>query len=267
MNKKSVVQVVAVKEFRDSVRNFWLVTGSAVFALLTFAILFGTAAIGGNFVFRPFETVMDSMTMIGVFFIPLIAIMISYDAFSGEYESGTLMLLLTYPISRVSLLTGKLLGQGFALVLCILSGILPVVLLKVVGVLPYTFKEIFEPLLLFFGSGITLGVIFILLSYFVSLINSTKGRSLAMLMAIWLVVVFLYDLGLLIVTVAGDGGLSSKVLAYLMVLNPTSAFRMFNQQEQGLITIFSSARLELYLLLWVVALFLLDSRIFARKLY
>ena len=51
---------------------------------------------GGNrrrFFFRPLEAVMTSVVTLGVFLIPLIAVLISYDAFVGEQEHGTLILL------------------------------------------------------------------------------------------------------------------------------------------------------------------------------
>ena len=57
-----------------------------------------------------------------VAFKELIAILISYDAFVGEQEHGTLILLLTYPLSRTALLTGKLFGQSAALGICLLLG-------------------------------------------------------------------------------------------------------------------------------------------------
>lgn len=96
----SSVRVVAAKEFRDCWRNLWLIVGSALFACLSLAVVFGTAAIGGDFSFRPLEAVMTSVVTLGVFLIPLIAVLISYDAFVGEQEHGTLILLLTYPLSR-----------------------------------------------------------------------------------------------------------------------------------------------------------------------
>ena len=80
----SSVRVVAAKEFRDCWRNLWLIVGSALFACLSLAVAFGTAAIGGDFSFRPLEAVMTSVVTLGVFLIPLIAVLISYDAFVGE---------------------------------------------------------------------------------------------------------------------------------------------------------------------------------------
>ena len=47
----SSVRIVAFKEFEDCWRNLWLIVGSALFAFLSLAVVFGTAAIGGGFFF------------------------------------------------------------------------------------------------------------------------------------------------------------------------------------------------------------------------
>ena len=80
---------------------------------------------------------MTSVVTLGVFLIPLIAVLISYDAFVGEQEHGTLILLLTYPLSRTALLTGKLLGQSAALGVCLLLGfsVLPLLTVFIVSFL------------------------------------------------------------------------------------------------------------------------------------
>ena len=95
---------------------------------------------GGNrrrFFFSSVGSRQTSVVTLGVFLIPLIAVLISYDAFVGEQEHGTLILLLTYPLSRPALLTGKLLGQSAALGVCLLLGFSVLPLLTVLNVLPY----------------------------------------------------------------------------------------------------------------------------------
>ena len=42
---------------------------------------------------------------------PLIALLLSYDAIVGEVERGTMMLLLTYPVARWQVVLGKFLGH------------------------------------------------------------------------------------------------------------------------------------------------------------
>src|SRR5690606_42153272 len=53
---------------------------------------------------------------------PLIALLLAYDAIVGEDEGGTLMLLMTYPISRGQILLGKFVGHGLILALAVLIG-------------------------------------------------------------------------------------------------------------------------------------------------
>jgi hypothetical protein len=43
--------------------------------------------------------------------VPLLALLMSFDAIAGEVERGTLPLLLTYPVSRLKILLGKLLAH------------------------------------------------------------------------------------------------------------------------------------------------------------
>lgn len=115
----SSVRVVAAKEFRDCWRNLWLIVGSALFACLSLAVVFGTAAIGGDFSFRPLEAVMTSVVTLGVFLIPLIAVLISYDAFvrragaRNVNSSFNLSALPTGAFNRANF-SGKVLHSAFA---------------------------------------------------------------------------------------------------------------------------------------------------------
>ena len=93
----ATVSIVAGKEFRDCLRSRWLVFGSALFAILGLAVFFGTAAIGGTLQYQPLPSVMNSLLSLTVFLLPLLALLLSYDAFVGEAESGTLLLMLTCP--------------------------------------------------------------------------------------------------------------------------------------------------------------------------
>lgn len=61
----------------------------------------------------------------------------------------------------------------------------------------------------------------------------TKAQALAVLVLVWLAAVLLYDLGLLVAAVSFSGGLPRGVLNALMLANPASAFRLFNQSLFG----------------------------------
>ena len=46
-----------------------------------------------------------------IYLVPLIALLLSYDAIAGEMERGTMLLLLTYPVRRRDVVIGKFVGH------------------------------------------------------------------------------------------------------------------------------------------------------------
>ena len=254
----ATVSIVAGKEFRDCLRSRWLVFGSALFAILGLAVFFGTAAIGGTLQYQPLPSVMNSLLSLTVFLLPLLALLLSYDAFVGEAESGTLLLMLTYPLSRLQWLAGKALGQGAALllVLVLIQAFLPV---------PYGMGELLSSLCVLVLSGWALGLLFMLAAYWVSLSVRHKAQALALLLVVWFVAVLLYDLGLLVVTVAGADVLGRGTLTALMLANPASVFRLLNQSVIGVLSfeVPSAAVLSGILAAWIAVLFAICARTLA----
>ncbi|UCH71516.1 MAG: ABC transporter permease subunit, partial [Thermoplasmatales archaeon] len=59
---------------------------------------------------------------ISTLLIPLISIMLGYATISGEAESGSLSIVLTYPVRRIEVLLGKLFGLGSVLIFSIVIG-------------------------------------------------------------------------------------------------------------------------------------------------
>ena len=86
--------IVAGKEWRDGWRNRWLLAITIVFALMSLGISwFGSVAMGqvGP---SPLPATIASLSSLAVLVMPLIALLLGYDAFVGEQEQGTLLLLL-----------------------------------------------------------------------------------------------------------------------------------------------------------------------------
>ncbi|WEL19398.1 ABC transporter permease [Candidatus Nanohalococcus occultus] len=54
----------------------------------------------------------------------LLAIILSYDAISGEREKGTFELLLSYPVYRDEVINGKFIASGFMVALCLLFSLM-----------------------------------------------------------------------------------------------------------------------------------------------
>lgn len=253
------VAIVAAKEWGDCLRSRWLLAGVLLFTILSVAVFFGTAAIGGTLKYQPIATVMNAVLSLSVFLVPLLALLLAYDAFVGEKESGTFLLMATYPLRRVDWLLGKVIGQGAALGLVLVVGFLPFALLQVVLDVPYAWYEAWKLLAVLVVSAWLLGNLFLLLAYWVSLSVSNKAQALAILLLVWFVSVLLYDLGLLVVAVAGADVLGQTTLTSLLMMNPASAFRAFNQMIIG-----TSAQLSVplwsmvaVLFAWAVLLFLI----------
>ena len=251
----ATVSIVAGKEFRDCLRSRWLVFGSALFAILGLAVFFGTAAIGGTLQYQPLPSVMNSLLSLTVFLLPLLALLLSYDAFVGEAESGTLLLMLTYPLSRLQWLAGKALGQGAALLLVLVLGFAVLPLIQAFLPVPYGMGELLSSLCVLVLSGWALGLLFMLAAYWVSLSVRHKAQALALLLVVWFVAVLLYDLGLLVVTVAGADVLGRGTLTALMLANPASVFRLLNQSVIGVLSfeVPSAAVLSGILAAWIAA--------------
>ena len=257
----ATVSIVAGKEFRDCLRSRWLVFGSALFAILGLAVFFGTAAIGGTLQYQPLPSVMNSLLSLTVFLLPLLALLLSYDAFVGEAESGTLLLMLTYPLSRLQWLAGK----GAALLLVLVLGFAVLPLIQAFLPVPYGMGELLSSLCVLVLSGWALGLLFMLAAYWVSLSVRHKAQALALLLVVWFVAVLLYDLGLLVVTVAGADVLGRGTLTALMLANPASVFRLLNQSVIGVLSfeVPSAAVLSGILAAWIAVLFAICARTLA----
>ncbi|MAP30958.1 MAG: hypothetical protein CMG81_00135, partial [Marinobacter sp.] len=118
----NAIWTIARKELSDSFRNRWLVAISLVFATLALGIAWFGAAASGQVGYASTPATIASLASLGIFLIPLIALLLAYDAIVGEEEGGTLLLLMTYPLSKSQLLLGKFLGHGLTLALATIIG-------------------------------------------------------------------------------------------------------------------------------------------------
>jgi len=216
---------VANKEFHDGLRNRWLVSITLIFALLSIGLTYFGAAASGEVGVTSLSTTVASLASLAVFLIPLIALLLSYDSFVGEQESGTLLLLLTYPLSKSQLLLGKFLGQGGIIALATLLGF------GSSAVLLYFQQEnteIIGAFSLFILSAILLGLSFTAIAYLISLSVSEKSKAAGFALITWFLFALAFDLALLALLVGVEEGVSQQGLTQLMMLNPTDIFRLVN---------------------------------------
>lgn len=120
LNLKAVY-TVAKKEFADNVRNKWIIALIIIFAVMTLLASYMAGASAGQTLGDMGDTVLTLMS-IAMVLVPLIAIMLGYAAISGECESGSMGILLSYPLRRVEVLFGKIIGLGLVIVVSTVVG-------------------------------------------------------------------------------------------------------------------------------------------------
>jgi len=170
------VAAVARKEFRDRVRNRWIVGLTLVFVVLTVAasVLTGGQA-GGDALLGGLEGTVTTLLSISSILIPLIAIMLGYATVSGEVESGALALVLAYPVTRTEVLLGKLAGLASVLVVATVAGFGAggAVIVAATGTGNVT------AYLVFIGLAILLGVLYLSLAVMFSTLAGRRSTSIA----------------------------------------------------------------------------------------
>lgn len=250
------IATLAGKEFWDRIRNRWVLAVALVFTVFALVIAYFGGAQQGTVGFRSIEFTIASLVSLVIYLVPLIALVLGFDAIVGERERGSLDLLLSMPITRVELLLGKYLGlaaalafstiAGFGLVAVVLSAQLDLVaLMHFVG---------------FMLSSVLLGLAFLSLAVMVSVFAADRTRASGMAIALWFFFVLVFDLLLLGGLVVTGGKYGGDIFPYLLLLNPADVFRILNiftlddvRTLYGLATVFPRALAEPWLLGLVMA--------------
>lgn len=221
--------ILAQKEIRDGYRNKWISVMTLVMAGFALVLAFLGSAPVGTTVISPLAVTVVSLSSLGIFFIPLIALLLSYDSIVGEDDRGTLTLLLAYPITRSDIALGKFLGQLFILAFAIIVGYGSATLaIASFGEMPVADLPWSIFLKLVFSS-ILLGCIFLALGLLLSILTRERGTAAAGAIGIWLVFVVLFDMALLGILSSGASSLiPDDAVKWIMMASPSDAFRMYN---------------------------------------
>lgn len=271
------IMTVARKEFRDGLRNRWVLAITVIFALFALGLGYFGAAASGQVGFTSLDTTIVSLASLAIFVIPLIALLLAYDSVVGEEELGTLLLLLSYPLSRFQILSGKFVGHAAVLAMSTVLGfgVAGVVIAALTGQL--LAPELWRALGFFIASAILLGWVFIAFAYLVSVVASEKSRAAGLALIVWFFFVLVFDLGLLGILVGSQGAVSARVFPFLLLLNPADVFRLANlagfeatQAYSGLISVATAQLFRPSLLLgvlavWTIAPFSIAALLFQRR--
>jgi Cu-processing system permease protein len=223
----SQVLIIAGKEMRDGLRNRWVLATTALLAALALTLAFLGAAPTGTVKVSALAVTIVSLSSLSIFLVPLIALLLSYDAVVGEVDRGTMALLLACPVARWQVMLGKFAGHlgilGFATVAGYgVAGLA----LQLAG---NQDEGAWGAFALMVGSSVLLGGVFIAIGYLVSTLVRDRGTAGGIAIGVWLLFVLLYDMALLGVLVADQGRtITADLLDLLLLLNPADAYRLLN---------------------------------------
>lgn len=221
------ILAIALSELRIALRNRWVAIAIGMMVLFS-AVLSGagsapTGALGAD----RLSVIVASLTSLAVYLVPLVALLMSFDGIAGEVERGTLPLLLTYPVTRAQIVAGKALAHLAVLALALAAGY---GLAAIAALLtdPGAWQGL-PAMWRLFWTSLPLGAAFLGLGYCLSALARRPSGAAGLAIGAWLVAVVLWDLALLAVVVADNGGaFTNGFLPVALLLNPADAFRLFN---------------------------------------
>lgn len=270
--------LIAVKEFRDGMRNRWVIAITILLAVFALTLSFLGSAPTGAVKTTPLAVTVVSLSSLTIFLVPLIALLLSYDAIVGDIDRGTMALLLSYPVARHEVIVGKYLGHLGILAVATTVGY------GVAGVLSQWatsgdfYLETWLPFFALIGSSILLGACFLAMGYLISTCVRDRATAAGIAIGVWLFFVLIYDMALLGALVADQGRyLTSDMVGWFLLLNPADVYRLINltgftetAQFSGMAGLTDQAQTSMSILAgaliaWTVVPFLAAAAVFQRK--
>lgn len=229
---------IAAQEVRVGLRNRWVLATTLLMAALALSLALLGAAPSGVVKADPLAVVVVSLASLTIFLVPLIALLLSFDAIVGEHERGTLMLLLAYPVARWQVVVGKVAGQVAILAVATVIGYGAAgVALAMKGNVGGESLAAFAAMV---ATSVMLGASFVAIGCLASTLVRERATAAGIAVGAWLFFVLLYDTALLGVLVADQGRVVNKtMLDALLLLNPADVYRLFNMSASHAVSVYS----------------------------
>jgi Cu-processing system permease protein len=227
MKRLRRILATAGQEIRIARRNRWALLATLLMTMFALALALFASGQAGQVKADTLTLTAASLATLSVYLIPLIALLVSYDAFAGEVERGTLALALATPLGRGEMFAGKYLALvtvvGMAIVVAFATAAAVVALsggLTAGGLVAWTRLAL---------TSLALGAVFVAFGLLISAASPRTGAAAAFAVGLWLLFVVLYDVALLgAVIAAGDGFFTMQLFPWLVLANPADAFRLYN---------------------------------------
>ncbi|CAA7600066.1 ABC-2 family transporter protein [Acididesulfobacillus acetoxydans] len=228
--------ILVEKELIEASRNRLILGFGSVFFLLAAAMsLLGFLSPGATDV--QLSRVGVSLLNLAILLVPLIGLVIGSQGFAGEFEDGTMELLLTQPVELRDICLGRVLGQWVAVAAALLagfgaSGLILVLVSADQQLLPFLVNLVISLILAF---------VFLTLGSVISL--KAKNRMMALLgaLGVWFLAVILYDATVTQLLMALSGFPIMLVLYGFLALNPADLLRVLAIRLSGVNLLFGPA--------------------------
>lgn len=233
MNQNTFLYIIKF-EFFENIRNKWILFYSVIFFILNSLIIYFGSNEGSR--------IIPSILNVTLLIVPLFSLIFGGLSFT---ESLPFMeVILSRDISRTKLFTGKWLGS----ILSLCTGYLLGMLISYFTFFHVTSSSIFV-LIQLLSYGILLNILFITISFLISVVFTRKEVVLSVSLGLWFYFYLLYDLIIMSITVIyGDYPLEVPVLG-LVVLNPVDLVRIavLLQMDVAILLGFTAAFFQKYL--------------------
>lgn len=259
MNIKNIYQFIK-KELYYNIVNNWIILSSLTIMITNFIIIYFSEFLSGDKTQTDVRALLLSIIHLQMYLISLLSFILSYDSILAERENGIIDLIMSYRISLLDIFLGKILGNTLVFISSFIIGFTPVALY-----LNYLGIE-FEILIKFITISIWLNIIFNSLALYIS--NSSKDRTLVILISIiiWIFFIFIFDMLFILLTVNLYGIIQSKTLNIILLLNPIEIYRLTSicflipNDAKDLfeidLNIFKSNNTYVIMITWLILIFL-----------
>jgi Cu-processing system permease protein len=215
------LRLCARQELTLAIRSRWTQTFAAAFAALSLAIAVSGYVLSGGSGVQDFARTAASLVQVVLLLVPLTALLLGVLTLASD--RGNAELLFSQPVSRGTILMGRVLGLFEALVSAQALGF------GAAGLVIYSQagnEGVSGFLVVVAAAAVLTGVCLGLAALIVAgNIGRRRSRALAVALVVWLVLVVLVDLTALGAASMLRSGAASRLLITIAILNPVGAVR------------------------------------------
>ena len=214
------VLILAQKELKDARRNRWFILYTLAFTGLALALAWLALSGIGNQGLAGFGRTSASLINLVLLIVPLMGLTLGALSLAGERERGTMLYMLTQPISQAELLMGKFVGLALSILVALVIGFgLSGLLIAWQGGTTQA-AQFLELVLLAFG----LALVSLSIGFLISATTGKSATAIGVALFLWLVLVFFGDLGLMGTAIVLR--IDIDQLFTMALLNPLQIFKM-----------------------------------------